>query len=116
AASLDGPIGQTFQLLADRLPNVEASVDLLKTGALSLRFSDGEDGYNAPTKSRDLVKLIRKSGPAAAADQMAAEFQSLDASRTHVLRAINRAAARRGWRHQSFAMPFFGVESTTFLG
>jgi hypothetical protein len=102
----DGRIGQTLLRLADRLPTVESSVDLLKPGTLGIEFDDGHASFDVRARSRDLVRRIAASTPQAVGDQLADEFLALNAARARTLRAIRQAAAARAWRKQEFNLRF----------
>lgn len=117
-AAPTGRIAQMLLRLADRLPAVEAHVDLLKRGTVSIDFDDGYTSFDVETRSRALARRIAADGPTAVADQFADDFLALNLSRTRTLRAIRQAAAARGWRKDEFrpGLLFGGAKPVVHLG
>lgn len=116
AAAPTGRIGRMLLRLADRLPQVDAGIDLLKPGVLSIKFDDGFDDFDVNARARPLARRVGADGPEAVGDQLADEFLMLNAARSRVLRAIWQAAAAWGWRKQEIGLAFLGIERTVHLG
>ena len=108
AAKPTGRIAQAMLRVAERLPNVETSNDLLKPGVLSLELQDDDyrGSFDIDTRSRELAKRIAADGPTVVGDQLADEYLRLSTANV-AFRAIEQAAAARTWRKD---------ESIAFLG
>jgi hypothetical protein len=96
SGNLGGRIEKALMRVGERLPDVEASFELMEN-AISLPFDDKLDDMAIKPRSRELARRLGKDDPTIVGDQIADEFERLNRLRTVTLRAIDRAAVERNW-------------------
>jgi hypothetical protein len=95
-----GRIGECLQHLAQLLPGAYAGIDLADPGMLLIHYEDDDDWMTIDTRSLELARRISAATPEDVAAELAAEYRSVSDARARVRRAIDRAAAQRGWRRE----------------
>ncbi|MCF6311278.1 MAG: hypothetical protein L3J39_02400 [Verrucomicrobiales bacterium] len=104
--------------LADELPEIEVSHDLLKPGKVSFDFKDGEDTYDLVVRGKKLSKKVELMGLEAAAVDLADDYRELSCRRQQFLNALGKLMATRGYTMESGGFPetewHFGKEIREF--
>ncbi|MBN2293991.1 MAG: hypothetical protein JXM70_16305 [Pirellulales bacterium] len=108
-----GRIGRALLQLAQRLPNAQASVELLD-GSMSIDFSDEYDRITVKPRSGELRALIREMGPEKAGDHLADEYERINAARGRVVSAVFESLSRQGYSLDRLDLEGVGREFREF--